>query len=153
MHNGFQKAVEAVYSSILSEVKSLKKAHSGYKVKVTGHSLGGALAQLTAMALQKDGIAPAQMINFGQPRVGDDTYASFSKSKLSNQFRVTHNKDSIPHLPTTVYPPYHHVAIEQYENSNGNVKQCNKSGEDPSCADQWQPWQYNVADHLVYLGI
>jgi len=49
----------------------------GYSLKVTGHSLGAALAHLTGMNLIKAGYN-VQMINFGQPRLGDDTYAAFA---------------------------------------------------------------------------
>jgi triacylglycerol lipase len=48
-----------------------------YKLKVTGHSLGAALAHLTGMSLIKDGFK-VSMINFGQPRLGNTAYAAFS---------------------------------------------------------------------------
>jgi len=38
--------------------------HPSYQVKVTGHSLGGALAQITGMKLIKQGI-DVYMIDFG----------------------------------------------------------------------------------------
>jgi len=72
----------AVFPDVLAEVKRLQQQHSTYAVKVTGHSLGGALAQLTAMELVKNGVH-ATIINFGQPRVGDDAYAAFSNTKLT----------------------------------------------------------------------
>jgi hypothetical protein len=50
-----------------------------YKVKTTGHSLGAALAQGTALLLIKNDIEVANMINFGQPRFGDKTFAAFSQ--------------------------------------------------------------------------
>jgi putative lipase involved disintegration of autophagic bodies len=56
--------MNTVYASALAEVKRLKSLHSTYEVKTTGHSLGGALAQLTAMSLLADGIS-VSMINFG----------------------------------------------------------------------------------------
>lgn len=64
VHSGFYGAIRAVFPDVLAEVKRLKSLHSTYAVKVTGHSLGGALAQLTAMELIKNGIH-ATMINFG----------------------------------------------------------------------------------------
>ncbi len=93
------------------------------------------------------------MINFGQPRVGDETYANFSDAKFTNQLRVTHNQDPVPHLPLQTKPQnFYHTRTEMYEDVSGNVKTCNASGEDPTCADQWNALQQNVADHLVYLG-
>lgn len=61
-----------------------------YSVKTTGHSLGGALAQMTAMMLIHNGI-PTTMINFGQPRVGDKAYAAYSNSVFPNQYRHVHH--------------------------------------------------------------
>ena len=54
----------AVFPDVLAEVKRLKSLYKSYTVKTTGHSLGGALAQVTAMELIKNGIN-ATMINFG----------------------------------------------------------------------------------------
>ena len=92
------------------------------------------------------------MINFGQPRVGDAKYAAFSNAKLAEQYRVVHYQDPVPHIPPTLYPQYRHTAFEEYEDQNGTVRQCNSSGEDPTCADQWNDFQTNVNDHMVYLG-
>ncbi len=57
VHKGFYEAEQKVISGVISEVKALQSAHSGYAVKVTGHSLGAALAQLTSMDLVKAGIS------------------------------------------------------------------------------------------------
>ncbi len=150
VHKGFYAAEQKVISGIISEVKALQSAHSGYSVKVTGHSLGAALAQLTSLDLLKAGISNS-VYNFGQPRTGDQTYAAFATSKLTT-WRVTHNKDTVPHLPYTTVMEFYHVCTEQFENSSGAVKTCNNSCEDPSCADQWPFAETNVDDHLVYLG-
>ena len=82
VHSGFYGATMSVFPDVLAEVKRLQSLHKTYAVKVTGHSLGGALAQLTSMELIKNGIH-ATMINFGQPRVGDDAYAAYSNKKLT----------------------------------------------------------------------
>ena len=51
VHKGFYGAEQIVIGGIISEVKRLKSISSlsTYSVKTTGHSLGAALAQLTAM--------------------------------------------------------------------------------------------------------
>ena len=54
----------AINDEVLAEVLRLKNLFPYFSVKTTGHSLGGALAQLTAMMLLKNGI-PTTMINFG----------------------------------------------------------------------------------------
>lgn len=81
---GFQIDLNSVYSDVLFEVTRLKALYPSAAIKTTGHSLGAALAQLTAMSLLKDGFEGITMINFGQPRTGDKAYAAFSNAKLAN---------------------------------------------------------------------
>ena len=53
VHKGFYDAEQNVIKNIVSEVGRLKSISSlsAYSVKTTGHSLGAALAQLTAMGI------------------------------------------------------------------------------------------------------
>ena len=81
---GFQLDLQSVYADVLSEVTRLHALYPTAAIKTTGHSLGAALAQLTAMNLLKDGFLGITMINFGQPRTGDKAYAAFSNAKLAN---------------------------------------------------------------------
>jgi len=151
VHKGFYEAEQSVIGDIVKTVKSLQSKNPGYAVKVTGHSLGAALAQLTAMDLVKSGIS-ASVYDFGQPRVGDKAYASFSNSKVST-WRVVHNKDMVPHVPYTTGMDFYHVCREQFQDVNNNLKTCDTSCEDPTCGDQYSFAQTNIDDHLVYLGM
>jgi len=90
------------------------------------------------------------MINFGQMRVGNEAYAAFSDQVLANQFRVVHHQDCIPHTPPRKFG-YHHQALEMYENKDGEIRECDGSGEDPTCSDQWKHADYNCDDHNYYL--
>jgi predicted lipase len=47
---------------------------------------------------------------FGQPRVGNDAFATVFKS-LVNEYRVVHYADIVPHLPPEVLG-FHHVPTE-----------------------------------------
>lgn len=151
VHKGFYASEQTVINSVITEVKRLQGLKAGYPVKVTGHSLGGALAQLTSMDLLKAGI-PNSVINFGQPRTGDKAYATFATGKVPT-WRVTHNKDMVPHLPVTTGMEYYHVCREEWENASGVLKTCDTSCEDKTCADQFPISQTNTDDHVVYLGL
>lgn len=152
VHKGFYEAEQKVISGVISEVKALQSAHAGYAVKVTGHSLGAALAQLTSMDLLKAGISTS-VYNYGQPRTGDQKYAAFATARVPT-WRVVHNRDEVPHLPFTTKMEFYHVCTEQWEDETGALKTCNDSCEDPTCADQFKfPTQTNGDDHLVYLGL
>jgi hypothetical protein len=113
--------------------------------------IGAALAQLTSMDLVKAGYA-VSVYNFGQPRTGDKAYASFATGKVPT-WRVTHNKDCVPHLPLTTGMEYYHVCREEFEDANHNLKTCDTTCEDKTCADQYSATQTNVDDHLLYLNL
>lgn len=151
VHQGFYSAEQKVLPTILSEVKRLKGLYPSYKVKVTGHSLGAALAQLTSMDLLKAGYSPT-VYNFGQPRVGDKSYAAFSTGKVDT-WRVTHNKDIVPHIPVTTGMEFYHMCREEFEDANHNLKTCDNSCEDKTCADQYALASTNIDDHLLYLNM
>lgn len=148
VHSGFQKAIDSVYPKVLKEVTRLSELFPTYSVKVTGHSMGAAIAQLNGMYLIKDGFATT-MINFGQPRVGDATYAALADS-LFSQYRVVHYQDPVPAIPLQNMN-YRHSAYEMYEDKDHVVRQCDSTGEDPTCSDQWRKWQLDGNDHTLYL--
>jgi|688.fasta_scaffold634118_1 hypothetical protein len=64
VHEGFLNAELHVINSIYDEVYKLYQKYGTKKVKTTGHSLGAALANLTAMDLNNWGF-DVSMINFG----------------------------------------------------------------------------------------
>ena len=137
------EATQSSLPQVLNAVKSLKLLHPNAKVKVTGHSLGAAISQLTGMALIKEGFE-VSTINFGQPRVGNEAYAEFADTKFESIYRVVHNRDIVPHLPPkeNLLLGYHHSRYELYQDENGKIKKCDASGEDPKCANQF--YEYNV---------
>ena len=70
VHRGFSQALTAVWPRIETTLQSLLDRHSR-KILVTGHSLGGALATLAALCIQRMGIEQLETLTFGQPRVGN----------------------------------------------------------------------------------
>lgn len=155
IHKGFYQSAQSVFADVLDEVRILQAQFPSYSVRCTGHSLGAALAVVTAMDLSNSGIQ-SSIYNFGQPRVGDAQFASCSSSKITTE-RVTHLKDTVPHVPFESWG-YVHGCREAYEStstaSNPQVKDCSTSDcDDPTCAEQWEFKQTNVDDHLLYLGL
>jgi len=54
-----------------------------------------------------------------------------------NLFRLTHNRDPVPHLPTESMG-FRHPAFEVFYNeANSAYKICDSSGEDNSCSNQF----------------
>ena len=91
LHQGFGSGAKAVYEDIQP---FLSKEHP---IHLTGHSLGGAIAVILAMYLEKDGFAVEQVITFGQPKVTNATGAKmFSSLPLT---RVVTPNDIVPLVP------------------------------------------------------
>jgi predicted lipase len=94
---------------------------------VTGHSLGAALATLAALDL-KANFPQLNIIlyNFGSPRVGNTDFASYYQSKIGTSWRITNNRDIVPHYPPQLLT-YHHIATEVWERGS-QYTICNSSG-------------------------
>ena len=151
VHDGFWTAEQSVLTELFAAVADVALIYGTRSVKTTGHSLGAALAQLAAMDLQKAGYS-VSMINFGQPRVGNRYYADLSALKLPNQYRVTHHKDLVPHVPVELMG-FRHSTTEVYEDKDGIIKVCSATeGEDKHCSDKFPFPAYGPLDHMVYLG-
>lgn len=70
VHKGFYQVEQAAYPQVLAAVQTLKEQFPSYGVIVTGHSLGAAIATLTALELMASGVGKVNAIHFGSPRVG-----------------------------------------------------------------------------------
>lgn len=91
-------------------VRSLEPVETGplEALYVTGHSLGGALALMTA-AMLVDGLMSSHsphadvlrgVYTFGQPMVGDPDFAAACDAKLKRRFfRHVYDRDVVPRLP------------------------------------------------------
>lgn len=100
VHKGFDAAFAAIRPQLQS---TLSEQHDGKTpIWITGHSLGGALAMLTAVQLKFSYKLPVQGVyTFGQPRVGDRTFAKFAHSVLGDRMvRFVNNKDIVPQVPS-----------------------------------------------------
>lgn len=54
-HSGFLKSWETVADDLTARIESALQTHSGYKLVLTGHSFGGAVAVLGGTALRNAG--------------------------------------------------------------------------------------------------
>lgn len=163
VHDGFYEAYRSVQAQIATAYEILRNRGSGgYQVIVTGHSLGAALATLSAVHLTCDepfNNLPIAVYNYGSPRIGGDQFSTLVSQTLSDKmplFRHTHWRDPVPHLPL-MDMGYRHAAREYFlqqdwspPQGNHSVTVCNGSGEDPNCSDQFLI-DYDIDDHLHYF--
>ena len=91
MHFGFQAVWRRVAAETLAAASKELAAHPGYALVCTGHSLGGALAVLSAVCLQTQfkGTATVRLYTYGQPRTGNQVFAEWANELIdaSRNFR------------------------------------------------------------------
>lgn len=92
VHDGFRRALANVEPAIKTAVAKVRD----YKLYITGHSLGGALALVATRALNADNVAACY--TFGSPRVGNSEFADTIKVPI---YRVVNAADVVPRVPPT----------------------------------------------------
>ncbi len=93
VHYGFCRAVDAVYPAVRSMLSSYPR---DWRIWVTGHSLGGAMASLVSHRLASEGFPIRAVYTFGSPRAGDRKFRD--AYRLPN-YRFVNDNDLVPHLP------------------------------------------------------
>lgn len=109
LHRGFEKAASQIYKIIKPHVRK------DYKIRLTGHSLGGAIAVILEAYLDREGYHVEQAITFGQPKVTNKE----GMDVLSHLplLRVINNEDPVPLVPpltllSAIHGRYRHFGPE-----------------------------------------
>jgi hypothetical protein len=153
-HPGFKRAFDSIKDEIYAAVSALPEG----PIIVTGHSLGGAQAMHCAIDLHHRGLTPQHVYTMGQPRVGNEDLSHWYDALGIDNWRVTHHRDPIPHLPWRGLGNYHQVLREAYyedANADAPTKLCDPvNSEDSTCADQFNDELTTlfITDHWSYLG-
>jgi Lipase (class 3) len=113
------------YETIIDHLKSLLDSYRGYRVRVCGHSLGGALSTVFAFQAACDNALPRPLLccTFASPRVGNLDFArAFQECEVSGKLRcirVVNDKDVVTTVPDRLAYAlcctnsiYRHVGIE-----------------------------------------
>lgn len=91
VHRGFLDDERAVWSFVQPLLRP------GFETRITGHSLGGALAVLVAMRLRMQGTPIARVVTFGQPKVTNE--AGVARFRDLPLLRIVNHDDPVPLLP------------------------------------------------------
>merc|ERR1712216_697371 len=74
----------------------------GSDIYTTGHSLGAAVNSFAMVSLEERGWTIAESYDFGRPRVGDHSFASFFDEHFADRsWRLVNYRDPVPHAPIT----------------------------------------------------
>jgi hypothetical protein len=106
VHAGFHET----WKSFEKGLTSFLRGQNPTRIHCVGHSLGGALAALTADWASSAGVAPVSLYTFGAPRVGDAVFAAALASRVGadNIYRVFHPADIVPMIPML---PFFHAPL------------------------------------------
>jgi len=120
VHRGFLEALDCVWSDIKKTM--LEFQINSQPFWITGHSLGGALAALSAARFIEEESKRAKGIyTFGQPRVGNVTFAeNFDAILKRRTFRFVNNEDIVTRVPPQ-QAGYSHIGTVMYFDSLGQL--------------------------------
>ena len=123
VHQGFYEAFEAVADKVTPAVSQASGA--GKAVWLTGHSLGGALAAITALEMHENATVSG-IYTFGQPRMVDRQARDVVRNHLASSFfRFVNDDDIVTRIP----PNFHHPGNLLHFDHNGDVQQAFEESE------------------------
>jgi hypothetical protein len=102
IHQGFANSLTTLWQPLIDRLNELKqqgKISAQSSVYVTGHSKGGALADIAAARLKLNGMPIAAVYTFAAARPGGDTFAGVYAQQQIPTFRYENENDIVPHLP------------------------------------------------------
>jgi hypothetical protein len=101
--NGSYLALQSVYPAVRKAIRDQQSPSRNKKLFMTGHSLGGGLAIMTAYQLRRaDNIVTAGVYTFGGPKVGGIGFRSDYNGIGIPTYRWTFDLDPVPHFPPSV---------------------------------------------------
>jgi hypothetical protein len=134
VHEGFYKAARILRDWVIreiSEIRKLRPESINKPIFITGHSLGGAIANLVMYNLLErkehndhESLNLKALYTFGAPRVGDNIWATrfrdLAIEKNVGLYRMVNLNDLIPHVPCFGY--VHSGALVFMDSSSESFK-------------------------------
>lgn len=151
VHGGFYNSYDRLLDQGLkAAINKAVDANPTYSVIFTGHSLGGAVANLAAVAFKKERPKTSVSIyTYGQPRAGNSNYAEYVNKNVPENYRVVHKKDIVPHKPS-YYIQYRHSGTEIWykDGMKGAFIRCEPESSYCSNGSGSLNINFSVNDHL-----
>ena len=103
VHWGFYNQFKELKPDIDKIIEEYRESDHNFNKEVvfSGHSLGGALATISALHYgMKYPDLHVNCVTFGSPRVGDERFANYFDKIVKNSYRFVNDNDPIPCIPT-----------------------------------------------------
>ena len=122
IHRGFYQALQDVWGQITNHWDSLPLETKELPLFLTGHSLGGAMANNALFRLhQEKGIVTERCYTFGQPKIGNSNFANaFNLQYPDKLYRFHNDSDIVPLLPSVLFG-YVDCGANLYINNKGQI--------------------------------
>jgi hypothetical protein len=113
VHLGFQVAIDSIWPEVEEILADYRAHHPHSEIRVTGHSLGAALATL---AVSRFAGSHVSLYTFGSPRVGNEDFCRQLTAKADlGIYRFVNQDDIVTHVPPEDFgyrdpePPMFHI--------------------------------------------
>jgi triacylglycerol lipase len=139
VHRGFKREVDDLWPEIEEIIATDPRT-----LWFTGHSLGGAMATISAgrCFLAHIPATPRAIYTFGAPRVGTKRYINNVVVDLT---RWVNNNDIVPRVPPT-WLGYRHTGTRLYINTYGKVRKMTKR---QRAKDRWRGFFHGLKEGKV----
>ena len=153
VHRGFKREVDDLWPALEQIAARMEPARALVEQIIandertlwfTGHSLGGAMATISAgrCFLAHIPATPEGVYTYGAPRVGTARYINSVSVDLT---RWVNNNDIVPRVPPT-WLGYRHTGTRLYINTYGNVRRMTKR---QRAKDRWRGFFYGLKEGKV----
>ena len=95
IHRGYAGQADKAWKGVR---EALATGNARAPILVTGHSLGGAVAQILGMRLVKEGAPVSRIVTFASPRAGDTAFAAGLDALGARYVRILREDDFVPRI-------------------------------------------------------
>lgn len=142
---GFQDQWYSSWSAVEQILQEAFEQFPGEKVLVTGHSMGASMAQLAALAIEKEFGKVSAVIAFEPPRTGNPSYAQEFDQVFSGRYTGTVNgNDWVPSIPPRSFGYQHPSGMIWINPPNSTTYTYYADSEDPRGPNSEIPGFINV---------
>ena len=128
VHKGFLDQYLAIQDELISKTAAYIEKFKPEKILITGHSLGGALANLCAVdffdRLETKERSKIRCITFGAPKPGDAMFCAVFRENVPNSHRLVLPYDPIPkvRIPKSCWEKFQFFPVFLSQHSNPSTQ-------------------------------
>lgn len=141
VHGGFKQEVDDVWMELLEELEHNDQLKVRKNVYFTGHSLGAAMATISATRY-----SPKELFTFGSPRVGGPR---FIKNVKCPHLRFMNNNDIVCRIPPAWLGFRHHGEMIYFDRNGKQALKPTWTDFFAGIGQSWKRWKFfdGVVDH------